>query len=297
MPEAALPIIDRLVAARLLAAKHDANAKGPAGGDTAIEVVHEAILRVWPRLAGWLEEERDFLAGRARIEQLRLDHEALLEADRGRGLMSGILLERARTWLAEHPGRFPAPEARFIEASAQAADAEAAAREAERERARQSELARAKAEADRLLERVRGTRRLLAGAVIAALALGGLGLWAWRQRDSAVEQQARAERALTLATSTANGLVFDLAQKFRGVVGVPASTIKDILDRARQLQDQLLGAGKSTRSCAGAKQLRYEETPETLLALGDTSRRSRGGTTSAGHLPNAREPAAGQHRF
>ena len=41
---------------------------------------------------------------------------------------------------------------------------------------------------------------------------------------------------LTLATGTANGLVFDLAQKFRNVVGVPAATIKDILDRARQLQ-------------------------------------------------------------
>ena len=47
-----------------------------------------------------------------------------------------------------------------------------------------------------------------------------------------------------MATKTANGLVFDLAHKFRDIAGVPVSMIKDILDRARALQDQLLSAGE-----------------------------------------------------
>jgi TIR domain len=80
-------------------------------------------------------------------------------------------------------------------------------------------------------------------------------------------QRERAERTLALATRTANGLVFDLAQKFRNVVGVPASTIKSILDRARQLQDQLLGAGESSPELRKSQASALIETTDTLLAL------------------------------
>src|SRR3984957_10682493 len=51
-------------------------------------------------------------------------------------------------------------------------------------------------------------------------------------RNEAQTQRDRAERTITLATGTANGLVFDLAQKFRNAVGVPAAMVKDILDQA-----------------------------------------------------------------
>ena len=90
------------------------------------------------------------------------------------------------------------------------------------------------------------------------------------ERVIAQEQRDRAEHTLALATGTANGLIYDLAQKFRNVVGVPAATVKDILDRARQLQEQLLGSGESNptlrRSQAGA----LIESAITLLAVGDT---------------------------
>jgi len=78
----------------------------------------------------------------------------------------------------------------------------------------------------------------------AAVAIA-LAVFAEISRRQAETQRERAEHTLTLATDTANALVFDLAQKFRDVVGVPAATIKDILDRARQLQEQLLGSGES----------------------------------------------------
>jgi hypothetical protein len=86
-----------------------------------------------------------------------------------------------------------------------------------------------------------------AAAVFAFVALGAGVEWkaAETARHEAQAERDRATRALTPATGTANGLVFDLAQKFRDVLGVPASTIKDILDRARQLQDQLLGSGEA----------------------------------------------------
>jgi tetratricopeptide (TPR) repeat protein len=118
-----------------------------------------------------------------------------------------------------------------------------------------------------------------AAAVFALVALGAGVEWktasqertaAEAARHDAQAERDRATRALTLATGTANGLVAGLAEKFRDAVGVPAATIKDILDRARQLQDQLLSSGESSpelrRSQAGA----LVETAKTLSTLGDT---------------------------
>ena len=93
------------------------------------------------------------------------------------------------------------------------------------------------------------TGSLTAGLVI-ALALAGLAYW---QRQIAVEQQRvaneqrqRAEDTLAAATKTANSLVFDLARRLRNTVGIPATLVKDILDRARALQDELLKSGQVT---------------------------------------------------
>src|SRR3984957_2117095 len=72
----------------------------------------------------------------------------------------------------------------------------------------------------------------LAAGLVVALALAGLAYW---QRGIAVEQQRiahgerrGAEDTPAAATKTANSLVFDLAQRFRATVGIPASLVKDI---------------------------------------------------------------------
>jgi hypothetical protein len=90
------------------------------------------------------------------------------------------------------------------------------------------------------------------------------------ERGVAQTQRDRAERTLKLATGTANSLVFDLAQKFRNVLGVPTSMIKDILDRARQLQDQLLGSGETNPELRRSQSAALDEIAVTLLTLGDT---------------------------
>ncbi len=65
-------------------------------GTREVEVAHEALFRVWPLLAGWLEEEREFLIGRNRLERALADWQALPEGERDKGLIAGILLERAQ---------------------------------------------------------------------------------------------------------------------------------------------------------------------------------------------------------
>jgi hypothetical protein len=90
----------------------------------------------------------------------------------------------------------------------------------------------------------------LAAGLIVALALAGFAYWergiAIAERKIADQQRQRAEDTLAAATKTANNLVFDLAQRFRDRVGIPANLIKDILDRARALEEQLLKSGQVT---------------------------------------------------
>ena len=103
--------------------------------------------------------------------------------------------------------------------------------------------------------------------LIVALGLAAVAGWQWR---SAETQRDRAEKTLALATKTANGLVFDLAQKFRNVSGVPAKLISDMLDRARALQDQLRAAGELSPDLLRSQAAALYETSRTLLTLGDT---------------------------
>jgi tetratricopeptide (TPR) repeat protein len=110
------------------------------------------------------------------------------------------------------------------------------------------------------------TGSLAAGLVI-ALGLAGVAFW---QREIANEQRRRAETTLVLATQTANGLVFDLAEKFRNAIGVPTTTIEDILNRARKLQELLLQAGQTSQDLRKSEADALIETSTTFLALGKT---------------------------
>jgi tetratricopeptide (TPR) repeat protein len=129
---------------------------------------------------------------------------------------------------------------------------------------------------DLLSQEVTQQRRALrlaftAAALLLVLAIGATtaGILAVRSQREAVAQRDRAEQTLAAATETASSLVFDLAQRFENAVGVPAALIKDILDRALALQQQLLASGQVTsklqRSMAGA----LGESADVLLMIGD----------------------------
>jgi hypothetical protein len=67
-----------------------------------VEVSHEALIRTWPRLRGWIDANREKLRARAAVLQAKADW----EQNRGRDdmlLPAGLQLERARTLLAD-PG-------------------------------------------------------------------------------------------------------------------------------------------------------------------------------------------------
>jgi len=171
IPPRALPLIERLAGGRLLTILDEL-------GIRTVEVAHEALLRKWPLLRGWLDEERDFLIGKAQLEQDLLDWENAASEQKPEALLTGLKLTRARLWLLAKPHQLSVRERKFVQASVARQEAEAAQRERTRRRV------------------LRGT--IAAAAVLAVALLAAI--WEWREanieQSQAVSRQLAAESVL-----------------------------------------------------------------------------------------------------
>jgi len=112
----AMPTIERLAKAYLLTVRHER-------GVTLVEVTHEALLRKWPRLKDWLDEEKDFLTGKEQLDQDLADWEAAPEKQKKEALLWGLKLARAQAWQTAKPRQLNEAELRFINASVEHAAA------------------------------------------------------------------------------------------------------------------------------------------------------------------------------
>ena len=91
-------LVPRLAAGRLLVSA------GTRAG-RVVELAHQALIEHWPRLRDWLEQDRDFLAWRARADQQRDRWEAAGRDDGG--LLRGSALVAAGEWLPRRTARSP----------------------------------------------------------------------------------------------------------------------------------------------------------------------------------------------
>jgi len=161
--------------------------------DDLFEVAHEALVRNWPALVGWLKEERSEIATRSRLEAMV--KEWLLLEKRG-GLLDEAQLSDAERWLASssasllgyHP-ELPA----LVEASRQSI--EEGKRKEEETRQRELEQARqlAEAERNRAQDKARSSRIFLALTVFLAMLLL-LSLWASKRAADSQRKTMEAER-------------------------------------------------------------------------------------------------------
>lgn len=86
--------------------------------DGVVEVSHEALLREWPRLREWLEEDRD---GRRLHEDMIERAREWHERGRDRGdLYRGVRLASALEWAAAHEQELNETERQFLNASREA---------------------------------------------------------------------------------------------------------------------------------------------------------------------------------
>jgi WD40 repeat protein len=171
--EGAEPVIESLVQARLVVAHDD-----------VIEVAHEALIGAWPRLRGWLTDDREAL----RTHRQLIEAAALWQSlGRDEGMLfRDTRLAMAREW-AEGEGRggeLTAVERDFLDLSIAA---ESAARSAASRRGRQLKVLAG------------GLATLLVLALVASVTAG----WQWRmavtERQQAVSRQF-ATQALSAAS-------------------------------------------------------------------------------------------------
>ncbi len=87
----------------------------PPGETKVVEVSHEALIREWPTLRQWLNQDRD---GLIRHRQLTGDVNDWLGLDRDPGaLYRGAKLEQTLVWAADPPDPLSADEQAFLDAS------------------------------------------------------------------------------------------------------------------------------------------------------------------------------------
>lgn len=166
--------------------------------EDSVEVAHEALIREWPLLREWLDENREGLYLHRHLTEAAQAWEKL-NRDPGE-LYRGARLAQAGEWAQSHAEEMNALERDFLAASQELARQREAEREAQRQRELEAAQKLAETEQRRAEEQGRANRRLRQRAVFLAGALVIAGLLAvvaviFGQQARQNEQQALAERA------------------------------------------------------------------------------------------------------
>jgi energy-coupling factor transporter ATP-binding protein EcfA2 len=145
-----------------------------------VEVAHEALIRTWPRLRGWIDANREKLRARAALLQSKADWEQSGKRD-DMLLPPGLQLERARTLLAD-PGDITTDDIKeFVSLSS----------------AREETAQKQAAEGQR--KRVRNRNVALAAMSVLVLAVSFLAMFAVLLERTADQQRIEAETSRRLA--------------------------------------------------------------------------------------------------
>ena len=238
-------VIDTYGRHRLLSFDRD-----PASGGPTVEIAHEALLREWPRLRSWIDDDRNGL------RLLRQISEAAAGWDRlGRGagdLYRGARLLQALDWQAERPSDMSPVEAEFLAESRELRDSDE------------------RAEQERVAHRLRQNRRLRVALAVVAVALIGAivaGTLAFDQRGEAKQQTELAVAEAARATGAAEDADQQaaIAQEQAGVAAAEA-------ERA----DQTAFAAENGRLIAESASRVVDDRRIALLLAAEAHRRAPG---------------------
>jgi WD40 repeat protein/transcriptional regulator with XRE-family HTH domain len=181
--DATQAVLNALVEARLVTTCED-----------AVQVAHEALIREWPTLRSWLEDNRDGL--RLHRQLTEAAQEWLAAGREPDMLFRGARLAQAREWAAAHADDLNVLEKEFLDASVTSGEREAAEREAQYQR--ELEAAQHLAEVQvKASQRLRLRSFVITGIGGLALILAVFAFFAWQQSAS----QASLNRSLSLAGS------------------------------------------------------------------------------------------------
>jgi WD40 repeat protein len=174
-----------------------------------VEVAHEALIREWPTLRSWLDEDRDGLRLHRRLTEAAQSWEEL-DCDPGE-LFRGARLAQAAEWESAHPDELNNLERDFLAASRAFVEQEAAERETARQREMEAVRRFAESEQQRAEEHARTAYRfrwLAAGLAVLLLAAVVMAGFAVQQRNR-VDAQASLAASRELAASALSNLSID----------------------------------------------------------------------------------------
>ena len=212
-----------------------------------VQVAHEALIREWPTLREWLNQDREGLSVHRHLTQAAREWERL-ERDPG-ALYRGARMAQASDWAQRNADASNPSEREFLAASSEAASSEAAEHEARRRRELESAQKLAEVEKRRAEEEhgaAVGLRRrayYFAAALMVALIMAGAALFfGERARLGAQRAQAQAEVASSreLAAAAINGLQTDPEQSI--LLGVEAVRVADTHEAEDALHRALLAS-------------------------------------------------------
>ncbi len=215
-------------------------------GERCVEVAHEALIRGWSRLRGWIEADRAALR-----TQRRLTEAANLWDENGRDrsfLYHGARLAAAREWAPAHAGDLNPLEKEFLSASSQAEEQRRADEAAQARRLMEETEARLQAETVRAQQQAKAARRLrqrawaLAGVGLIAVALGGTALVLLVASRKATQ---RAEESRDLALESLTNMASAIGQELTGRPEL-RSLHERLLQNARQDVHRLARAAETS---------------------------------------------------
>lgn len=164
-----------------------------------VELAHEALVRAWPRLRSWLDDDLEGQRIRYRLTQAAADWEALERPDSE--LYRGARLEAVREWVAAATPQLTPLEQSFVDAADELAESE--------ERSARDQVRRQQ-QVDRRLQALAGG---LAVLVVLALAVGGLAIHQTRAatRSALAADASRVGAAALLAVEPQQSLMMAVA--------------------------------------------------------------------------------------
>jgi tetratricopeptide (TPR) repeat protein len=233
------------------------------------EVVHEALIRHWPKLVDWVNRDRAFYSWLRQIKS-NIELWSANPADDGT-LLRGGMLAQATDWLARRRDDLSPTELGYIEASI------ALRRQAEEEReaARQAEINRQKDAHDQARRRQRQAAVAAVFFFALAIAATASGVLAYQAKQEAVraEEQAVAERNraqanFALAREAADSLVADIARGLRNVRGMSADAVRRVLETAKGTIERLAAAAPEDQELQRSRARMLDEFGTTYRALG-----------------------------
>jgi len=180
LPTAARALLDQLIDARLLVRRQE-------GDKRIVEVAHEALLRKWPLVKGWLDEEREFLLGKQQLERDLTEWRSVSDHQKSETLLRGLKLTKAAEWRQTHADQLSPEEHEFIHASEEQARKDREAIEAQR-------------------RKVARFQQLVAIVSVAALVVVSVFAFGFYQQWRTAELKERESRAMLLASRSSQAL-------------------------------------------------------------------------------------------